>query len=100
MSTLKIGLPCIHVEENAFARNLKTVEELLEERAEEDIDLFVFGEATLTGLDTTNFNARDVSDTSHVVQLIGNLSSRCLVRQLKRFGAEPLHADHRDEGVG
>ena len=35
-----------------------------------------------------------------VQELIGDLTRRCLVRQLKRFGAEPLHADHRDEGVG
>ena len=35
-----------------------------------------------------------------VQKLIGDLSGRCLVRQLKRFGAEPLHADNRDEAVG
>ena len=35
-----------------------------------------------------------------VQELIGDLTRRCLVRQLERFGAEPLHADHRDEVVG
>ena len=35
-----------------------------------------------------------------VQELIGDLTRRCLVRQLERFGAEPLHADHRDKAVG
>ena len=35
-----------------------------------------------------------------VQKLIGDLSGRRLVRQLKRFRAKPLHADHRDEAVG
>ena len=35
-----------------------------------------------------------------VQQLVGDLAGRRLVGQLQRFGAEPLHADHRDEAVG
>ena len=35
-----------------------------------------------------------------VQELIGDPTRRCLVRQLERFGAEPLHADHRDKAVG
>ena len=35
-----------------------------------------------------------------VQELIGDPARRCLVRQLERFGAEPLHADHRDKAVG
>ena len=35
-----------------------------------------------------------------VQQLVGDLAGRRLVGQLERFGAEPLHADHRDEAVG
>ena len=35
-----------------------------------------------------------------VKKLIGDLSGRCLVCQLKRFRAEPLHADHRRSAVG
>ena len=33
-------------------------------------------------------------------QLVGDLAGRRLVRQLKRLGAVPLNADHRDEPVG
>ena len=35
-----------------------------------------------------------------VQKLIGDLSGRCFVSQLKCFGTEPLHADHHDEAVG
>ena len=35
-----------------------------------------------------------------VQKLIGDLARRCLIRQLNRFRAEPLYADHRDELIG
>lgn len=51
MSELRIGLVSIPVEENAFSDNLNAASAVLEERANDGIDLFVFGEAALTGLD-------------------------------------------------
>ena len=74
MPSLRIGLPCIRVEENAFVRNLKSVEEVLEQRSAENIDLFVFGEANLTGLDRTDFSSRAFPDISHVVQTVNQLT--------------------------
>ena len=74
MSSLRIGLASIRVEENAFDRNLKSVEKTLEEQSAEDIDLFVFGEAALTGLDATDFSSKNLPDTSQVIEKINRLT--------------------------
>ena len=67
MSELRIGLASIPVEENALSCNFKTVDGVLEENANDDIDPFVFGEAVLTGLDTENGGFGGAANTSEVL---------------------------------
>ena len=55
---MRIGLVSIPVEENALSHNFGTVRGVLEKCANDEIDLFVFGEAALTGLDVEEFLAR------------------------------------------
>lgn len=76
MSTLKIGLPCLRVVEDAFEVNLRNVTQVLEGHAGEDIDIFVFGEANLTGLDTENFNSRSFRDPHEIQQQVNSITIR------------------------
>ena len=74
MSELRIGLVSIPVEENALSHNLGTVEGVLEERVNDEIDLFVFGEAALTGLDIDNARIRGAPDTSEAIRAVNRLT--------------------------
>ncbi|MDE2887210.1 MAG: carbon-nitrogen hydrolase family protein [Gemmatimonadota bacterium] len=74
MSALRIGLASIPVEANALSRNFETVERVLEEKADENIDLFVFGEAVLTGLDGGNDQPHGVTNTSEVLWKVNRLT--------------------------
>ena len=74
MSALRIGLASVPVEANALPRNLETVERVLEENADENIDLFVFGEAVLTGLDGGNAQPDGVANISEVLRMVNRLT--------------------------
>ena len=74
MSELRIGLVSIPVEENAFSDNLNSVRGLLEERANDGIDLFVLGEAALTGVDVENARTVGVPDTSEALRAVNRLT--------------------------
>lgn len=74
MSTLRIGLVSVPVEANALSRNLESVERVLEEEADENIDLFVFGEAVLTGLDDGNAQPDGVVNTPEVLRMVNRLT--------------------------
>ena len=74
MSELRIGLVSIPVEENGFSDNLNAASAVLEERANDGIDLFVFGEAALTGLDIDNARIRGVPDTSEALRAVNRLT--------------------------
>lgn len=74
MPELRIGLVSIPVEENAFSDNLNSVRGLLEERANDGIDLFVFGEAVLTGVDVENARTVGVPDTSKALRAVNRLT--------------------------
>ncbi len=74
MSALRIGLASVPVEANESSRNLETVEHVLEENANDDIDLFVFGEAVLTGLEAQNARAGGIADASEVSRRVNRLT--------------------------
>ncbi len=74
MSELRIGLVSIPVDENALSHNLGTVRCVLEERANDEVDLFVFGEAALTGMDVDNARSRGVPDTSEALRAVNRLT--------------------------
>lgn len=74
MSALRIGLASIPVEANAHSRNLEAVERVVERKANENIDLFVFGEAVLTGLDGGNAQPDGVANTSEVLRMVNRLT--------------------------
>ena len=74
MSALRIGLASVPVEANALPRNLETVERVLEKNADENIDLFVFGEAVLTGLDGGNAQPNGAVKTSDVLRKVNQLT--------------------------
>lgn len=74
MSVLRIGIASVPVAANALSRNLETVERVLEEKADENIDLFVFGEAVLTGLNTNNAESGGVEDSSRLLRKVNQLS--------------------------
>lgn len=74
MPTLRIGLVSVPVEANTLSRNLDTVRRVLDENANGDIDLFVFGEAVLTGLDSGNARPDGVANTSEVMRTVDRLT--------------------------
>ena len=74
MSKLRIGLVSIPVEENALSHNLGTVRGVLEERANDEIDLFVFGEAALTGMEVEKTSPGDRVDLSEVLHQVNRLT--------------------------
>lgn len=74
MSVLRIGLVSIPVEANGLSRNLETVQRVLDENANDDIDLFVFGEAVLTGLDGGNAQPGGVEDSSCLLRKVNQLT--------------------------
>ncbi len=74
MSALRVGLASVPVEANALSRNLETVERVLEEKADENIDLFVFGEAVLTGLDDGNSQPDGDANTPEVLRMVNRLT--------------------------
>lgn len=74
MSVLRVGLASIPVVANALSRNLETVGRVLDENADDDIDLFVFGEAVLTGLDGGNAQPDGVANTSEVLRMVDRLT--------------------------
>ena len=76
MSTLRVGLASIPVEENAFQKNLQNVTQVVENHADESLDLFVFGEATLTGLDVQDFESRSFPETKVILDQINILTKR------------------------
>lgn len=74
MSVLRVSLASIPVEANALSRNLETVERVIDENANDNVDLFVFGEAVLTGLDGGNAQPDGVADTSEVLRMVNRLT--------------------------
>lgn len=74
MSVLRIGLASVPVAANALSRNLESVQHVLEEKANDHIDLFVFGEAVLTGLDGGNAQPDGVANTSEVLRMVNRLT--------------------------
>ena len=74
MSELRIGLASVPVEADALSRNLETVQRVLVENANDDIDLFVFGEAVLTGLDDGNAQPDGVANTPEVLRTVNRLT--------------------------
>lgn len=74
MSVLRIGLASVPVEANALSRNLETVQHVLDENANDHIDLFVFGEAVLTGLDGGNAQPNGAAKTSEVLRKVNQLT--------------------------
>ena len=74
MSVLRVGLASVPVEANALSRNLETVERVLSENANGNLDLFVFGEAVLTGLESVNAQPDCVANTSEVLRLVNRLT--------------------------
>ena len=74
MSAFRIGLASIPVAANALSRNFETVERVLDENANDDIDLFVFGETVLTGLDAQNARSGGIADTSELLRKVNRLT--------------------------
>lgn len=74
MSVLRIGIASVPVAANALSRNLETVERVLDENANDHIDLFVFGEAVLTGLDGGNDQPHGVTNTPEVLRTVNRLT--------------------------
>ena len=74
MSVLRVGLASVPVEANELSRNLETVERVLADYANDDIDLFVFGEAVLTGLEAQNARAGGIADASEVSRRVNRLT--------------------------
>ncbi len=77
MPALKIGLASVPVAANALSRNFEAVGRVLNENTNDDIDLFVFGEAVLTGLDGGNAQLRGVADTSQALRMVNQLTKDC-----------------------
>ena len=71
---MRIGLVSIPVEENALSHNFGAVSAVLEERAHDELDLFVFGEAVLTGLNVEDSTPGCVADTSEVFHEVNRLT--------------------------
>ena len=74
MSVLRVSLASVPVETNALSRNLETVERVLDENVNDDIVLFVFGEAVLTGLDGGNAQPDGVVNTPEVLRMVNRLT--------------------------
>lgn len=74
MSVLRIGLASVPVAANELSRNLETVERVLADYTNDDIDLFVFGEAVLTGMDGGNAQPDGVANTSEVLRMVNRLT--------------------------
>ena len=74
MSQLRIGLASVPVEADALSRNLETVERVLEEKVDENIDLFVFGEAVLTGFDDGNAQPSGAAKMSELLRKVNQLT--------------------------
>ncbi|MCY3766587.1 MAG: carbon-nitrogen hydrolase family protein [Gemmatimonadetes bacterium] len=74
MSAFRIGLASIPVAANALSRNFETAERVLDENANDDIDLFVFGETVLTGLDAQNARSGGIADTSELLRKVNRLT--------------------------
>ena len=74
MSAFRIGLASVPVEANELSRNLETVERVLADYANDDIDLFVFGEAVLTGLEAQNARAGGIADASEVSRRVNRMT--------------------------
>ena len=72
--TMTLGLVSIPVKENDFQHNLEAVAEVIAQYSSEAIDLFVFGEANLTGLNTTHFKSRTFLDTTSALQAINRVT--------------------------
>ena len=74
MSTLRVGLASVPVAANALSRNLESVQHVLEEKANDHIDLFVFGEAVLTGLDGGNAQPEGAAKTPEALRKVNQLT--------------------------
>ena len=74
MSVLRIGLASVPVEANELSRNLETVERVLADYANDDIDLFVFGEAVLTGMDGGNAQPDGAAKIPEVLPKVNQLT--------------------------
>ncbi|MCE2440162.1 MAG: carbon-nitrogen hydrolase family protein [Candidatus Latescibacteria bacterium] len=74
MSEFRIGLVSTPVQQNGFSCNLKRIQIVLEERANDDADVFVFGEAALTGLNIVDVGSIDDVDRSEILRKVNRLT--------------------------
>lgn len=74
MSELRIGLASVPVAANELSRNLESVQHVLEENANDHIDLFVFGEAVLSGLDGGNAQPDGAAKIPEVLRKVNQLT--------------------------